>query len=105
MAHRKSNNGQTPPRDWGFAMAAGASSAFDITGMRMLDSDLLGANRRGVLDPPGRIAADIARVMRSFGGSAWCAVQALATDDETENGSASARSDGGSVVGRPRESD
>jgi hypothetical protein len=105
VAHTKSENGWTPPRDWGFATIAGASSAFDITGMRMLDSDLLGADSRGALDPPGRVAADVARVMRSFGRNAWCAVQALAASDEAENGSTSAQSGDPSVVGRLRESD
>lgn len=105
MAHRKSKIGQTPVRDWSFAVAVGASSAFDITGTRMLDSNLLGADGRGTLDPPGRVATDVARVMRSFGRSARCAVQGLATGDEHENGSTSVRSDGTSAVSRPRDLD
>jgi len=103
VAHTKSKNGRIPLRDWGFAVAAGASSAFDITGMRILDSDLLGADSRAAVDPPDRVATDVARVMRSFGRSARCAVEALATGDDTENGSTSAQSDG--IVGQPRESD
>ncbi|MGO9972249.1 MAG: hypothetical protein ACLP01_05450 [Solirubrobacteraceae bacterium] len=105
MAHTKSKNGQTSLRDWSFAIAAGASSAFDITGTRMLDSNLLGADSRGALDPPGRVATDVARVMRSFGRSAECAVQALAIGDDSENGTTSARPADVSVGERPRESD
>jgi len=101
----KSKNGRTPLRDWSFAVVAGASSAFDITGLRMLDSDLLGTNSRQAFGPPDRIATDLAGVMRSFGRSARCAVQALATGDGTENGGASARCDSASVIGRPRDSD
>ena len=103
MAHTKSKNGRIPLRDWSFAVAAGASSAFDITGHGMLERDLLGADRRVALDPPDRVATDVARVMRSFGRSARCAVQALASGDDAENGSTSAQSE--DVVSRPRESD
>ena len=104
MAHTKSKNDQTRPRNWSFAIAAGASSAFDITGVHMLDSNLLGADSRGALDSPGRVGADVARVMRSFGRSAAYVVHAD-TGDESESGSAGAQSDGASVGGHPRESD
>jgi hypothetical protein len=79
-------------------MIVGASSAFDITGRRMLESDLLGADSAGTLYPPDRVATDFARVMRSFGRSAWWTMQALAAGDDTQNGRKSAQSDGARVV-------
>jgi len=84
-------------------MVVGASSAFDITGTRMLESDLLGADSAGTLYPSDRVAADFARVMRSFGRSAWYTLQAFAAGNDTQNGRKSAQSDGARVVRRLRD--
>jgi hypothetical protein len=105
MADTKSKNGRNSLRDWSFAVVAGASSAFDITGMRMLDSDLLGADSRAALGPPDRVATDVARVMRSFGRSAGYAARATVTGDDTENGRVPPRSDDVRLAERPRDSD
>lgn len=75
MAREELMNGHDQLPNWGFALAVGASSAFDITGARTLGSDLLGADRSSRTDARGRVAGDFARVMRSFGRSARLAAR------------------------------
>jgi hypothetical protein len=102
VADMKSKNTWDPRRDCSFAVLAGASSAFDISGMRLLDSDLLGADNLAAFAPPDRVAADVARVMRSFGRSARQAVQTRANGD-ADTDETSARSSIVRSARRPRD--
>ena len=74
-----------PKQSQRLTFALGASSAFDISGLRTLHAELFRSDRLERLDPPGTIFRDMARIMDGFGRSAACAQRALQARIEIED--------------------
>lgn len=78
MAVLASRNGKRKAKQQRrYALALGARSAFDLSGLGLFEDDLFDSHRR-VAEPSRAVAADMARVMRTFGLSVHRGERAVA---------------------------